>query len=109
MSHSLCRVTILALLVGPSRSFADDASKPLGEPQLERPTLRSLGAYWIVQGDDDQDASIRLDYRKANAPVWSQGAPLFRVERRAHLMGKYGSRLEVPDDGGAVRRQRAPS
>ena len=29
----------------------------------------------------------------------STGAPLFRVERRAHLAEKYGSRLEVPDDG----------
>ncbi len=74
-------------------------AQPVGEPQLERPTLHSLGVYWIVRGDADQKATIPLEYRQAGGSQWRQGAPLFRVERRAHLTEKYGSQLDVPDDG----------
>lgn len=67
-------------------------------PQLERPTLQSLGVYWIIRGDDDRDAVIRLDYRRAGATAWQSGGQLIRVERGAHRMGDGGSRLAV--DGG---------
>jgi hypothetical protein len=76
-------------------------SRPVGEPVLDRPTLRSLGVYWIIRGDNDQDASVRLEYRRADngATSWKTGAPLFRVERGAHLKEKHGGLLDVPDDG----------
>jgi hypothetical protein len=90
---------VLVSLASIDPAGAADIAKPLAGPQLERPTLRSLGVYWIIQGDDNQDASIALAYRKVGDAPWRQGAPLFRVERRAHLMGKYGSRLAVPHDG----------
>jgi hypothetical protein len=86
------------LLVG-SIAHRATAAVPVGEPQLERPTLRSLGIYWVVRGDDDRRASIRLEYRKEGAPAWQAGAPLFRVERGAHIMGRRGSGLEIPADG----------
>ena len=44
-------------------------------------------------------ASVRLEYRKAGAPAWRAGPPLFRVERGAHLREKLGSRIDVPADG----------
>ena len=71
----------------------------MGEPQLERPTLHSLGVYWIIRDDPGGTASVRLEYRKAGAPAWRAGAPLFRVERGAHLREKLGSRIDVPADG----------
>jgi Right handed beta helix region len=61
--------------------------------------MHSLGAYWIVKGDDNQNASVRLEYRQAGTPNWHSGAPFIRVERRAHTGGRYGSQLQVPDDG----------
>ena len=82
-----------------SAALAGDAAQPIGEPQLERPTLRSLGAYWIVRGDDDKDASVRLEYRKAgNGGGWREGSPLFRVAKGAHESKEHGSKLTVPDD-----------
>jgi hypothetical protein len=66
---------------------------------LERPTLRSLGVYWIIQGDENLNASIRLEYREGGARTWRSGAELFRVERGAHLTENYDSQLEVPGDG----------
>ena len=86
-------------LVVHASAYGADASKPVGDPHPERPTLRSLGVYWIIQGDDNQNAEVRLEYRKEGLSPWRPGAPLFRVERRAHLAEKFGSRLEVPDDG----------
>ena len=90
---------IFAVLAGGMTTTASDLSRPLGDPQLERPILRSLGVYWIIQGDDNQNAFIALEYRKAGSSSWRTAARLFRVERRAHLMERSGSELEVPDDG----------
>lgn len=90
---------LLACSVAASSAWAVNDAKPLGEPRLDRPTLHSLGAYWIIQGDDNQNASIAVEYRAVGSPNWVAGAPLFRVERRAHLTEKYGSKLSVPDDG----------
>jgi hypothetical protein len=94
----LCAL-IFAVLAGGMTTTASDLSRPLGDPQLERPILRSLGVYWIIQGDDNQNAFIALEYRKAGSSSWRTAARLFRVERRAHLMERSGSELEVPDDG----------
>jgi hypothetical protein len=93
MKTSLLSLAILAGLVSASVSFGADGALPRGEPQLERPTLHSLGIWWIVQGDGNRNASVRLEYRQANAADWRAGAPLVRVERGAHVMEKYGSQL----------------
>src|SRR5262245_17870121 len=99
MKVSFLFLALLAGLTDASLARGADGVQPLGDPQLERPRLHSLGVYWIVQGDDNQNASVRLEYRKAGSSNWRQGAPLVRVERRAHLMEKNGSQLQVPDDG----------
>jgi hypothetical protein len=66
------------------------------EPVLERPTLRCLGVYWIVEGGEKNGASVVVEYRKAGDGTWRQGHPLFHVERGKHEAEKYGSRLDVP-------------
>ena len=82
----------------PAALAAGRVSKPLGEPVLEDATLHSLGAYWIVEGDDNRNASVALRYRKAGAAAWTTGQPLFRVERGAHKDAEGRSTLEVPVD-----------
>jgi len=100
MKTTRLSVTILAgLVVGCSVSLGADQVRLLGDPQLDRPTLHSLGVYWIVRGDDNRNASVHLEYSKAGRSSWRAGAPLVRVERRSHLMERFGSRLNVPDDG----------
>ena len=49
-----------------------------------RPTLRSLGAYWIVRGDEDKDASDRLEYRKVDDV---SGATIRRGTQEDHPAG----------------------
>jgi hypothetical protein len=75
---------------------AENASRPLGEPFLEQPTLRCVGACWIVAGDDNRNAAVHVEYRKQGAPAWTRALPFFRVERGAHKEGEHGSRLDVP-------------
>jgi len=100
MNGSLAASSLLAafLLVG-ARASAEVSDRATADatPQLDRPTLHSLGVYWVIQGDGDRDASIRLEYREATATTWRAGAPLLRVERGAHVMGKNRSRIAVHD------------
>jgi hypothetical protein len=42
------------------RSLGADQSRVRSDPQLERPTLHSLGVYWIVRGDDNR---VAVQYR----------------------------------------------
>ena len=74
------------------------AARPLGKPVLEAPTLHSLGVYWIIQGDDNQNATVAFSYRKAGEVVWKQTLPLFRVEKGANKLERGESRVKVPPD-----------
>src|SRR4051812_20077175 len=65
-------------------------------PELDRPTLRCLGARWVVS-NAGADAAVALEYRKAGDAAWQKGQPLFRVEAGKHLAEKYGSKIDVPD------------
>ena len=76
----------------------DPTATPLGEPVLEAPTLHSLGVYWIVNGDDNQNATVGFDYRKGGTSDWKKAMPLFRVERGANRRVMGGSRVKVPAD-----------
>ena len=90
----LCALNF-AVLAGGMTTTASDLSRPLGDPQLERPTLRSLGVYWIIQGDDNQNAFIGLEYRKAGSSPWRTAArPHHRARppRRARLGRRHGNR-----------------
>ncbi|MBM3476219.1 MAG: hypothetical protein FJX75_23350 [Armatimonadetes bacterium] len=77
---------------------AKNVAEPVGEPVLEDPTLHSLGAYWIVRGDENRNARVAVRYREAGGD-WKPGPPLFRVEKGAHKDDKGQSTLTVPDDG----------
>lgn len=65
------------------------------EPQLERPTLRSLGVYWIVEGDG-QDTVITLDYRKTGDKDFRPAMPLFHSVINPDTKEKPRGRLDIP-------------
>src|SRR5690349_7947993 len=70
---------LLALGLLASPVLAADSASPVGEPVLDAPTLRSLGAYWIVKGDDNSNATVSLEYRKAGDGKWTKGMNFLRV------------------------------
>ena len=41
-----------------------------GEPSLEPPTLISLGIDWPIEGDDNRNASVAVEYRRGGEPTW---------------------------------------
>lgn len=92
------KIPLLVILMCSTVALAANPAAPIGEPVLERPTLRSLGAYWIISGDDNKNGSVRVDYRKAGEAQWTQGPSLFRVEKGAHKPKENASLLSVPDD-----------
>ncbi len=79
--------------------FAGNESSPLGEPELEHPTLKSLGVYWKIKGDDNKNATIATWYRKTGDKDWKTGLPLFRCERNQPERGKHGFTVGTPKGG----------
>jgi len=77
-------------------------SEPIGEPVIEPATLHSLGVYWIVRGDDNQNAKIEVRYRLANVEEdenrWKPAPNLFRVEKGASIGQRFRSKLKVAPD-----------
>ena len=94
----LTSAAILVLFLAPMELRAQNASRSLGGPVLESPTLHSLGVYWIVQGDQNRNAVVTMECREEGAMEAIKCLPLFRVEKGAHNAGTYGSRLNVPVD-----------
>ncbi|MBE7465087.1 MAG: right-handed parallel beta-helix repeat-containing protein [Planctomycetes bacterium] len=84
-----------------SAAYAENASRPQGEPVLEPPTLRSLGVYWKIGGDDNRNATVESHYRKAGAAEWREMLPLFRAEKGAPERSdkKVGFTVGTPKDG----------
>jgi hypothetical protein len=71
-----------------------NASYVPAEPVLERPTYRSLGAYWIIRGDENKNATVSLAYRANDKGEWTDGPDLFRVETGANDKGAPSEREE---------------
>jgi hypothetical protein len=92
VSRLLIAVATAALAC--SSLYAENAASAAGKPVLDPPTLRSLGGYWIVKGDDDRDAKVAVAYRKAGATDWKAGMPFFRVAKDAK---KSKGQLDVPE------------
>ncbi len=72
-------------------------AQPNGEPTLEPAALHSLGAYWIISGDDNKNAKVELSFRKPGA-AWQSAMPLLRVRKGDHKNEAGKSTLQVPND-----------
>jgi len=73
-----------AALLGISTAYAapntaDNKVKPL-DLFVEPPTLSSLGFEWRIEGDDNRNAYVHVQYRKVGEPTLHMGMPLFRLQ-----------------------------
>ncbi len=50
-----------------------------GEFVVEPPTLISLGFEWKIEGDDNRNATVAVEYRKRGDGAWREALPLLRV------------------------------
>jgi len=51
-----------------------------GELIVEPSTLIALGFEWNIEGDENRNASVAVDYRVKGADAWKQGLPLLRLQ-----------------------------
>lgn len=56
-------------------------SRPAAEPGSDPATLHSLGVFWMIQGDANRNAVVKMQVRRAGAESWTAAPPLFRIER----------------------------
>lgn len=59
-------------------AWAQNAVTP-GEFVVEAPTLRNLGFEWNILGDDNRNASVSVEYRKAGENAWREALPMLRI------------------------------
>ena len=58
--------------------FAQDKTIP-GEVASPYPTLINLAVEWNIQGDDNQNGVVTVQFREKGTGKWKQGMPLLRV------------------------------
>jgi len=72
-------VALLAMVLLPGcTAFAASGVKSQ-QVVMEAPTVHCLGARWYVSGDDNDNASVDVEYRAKGAKAWHEAMPMFRV------------------------------
>ena len=67
-------------LLGFSRfGFAAENKVTPGEFLVDPPTLINLGFEWFVEGDDNRNAAVEVQYRKKGQTAWKPALPLLRL------------------------------
>lgn len=51
-----------------------------GEFIVDHPTLINLGFEWLIEGDDNRNASVSVTYRRQGESDWKTGLPLLRLQ-----------------------------
>ena len=76
------RVLVCWLRIGSvGRCAAGAAIKTTpGEFVIDPPTLINLGFEWLIEGDDNRNATVEVAYRRTGDVEWRQGLPLLRLQ-----------------------------
>lgn len=69
---------LLLLLLSPAAASAQPAITAQ-ELVVEPATLHNLGFEWGMEGDDNRNAAVEVEYRAAGAQEWKEGMPLLRM------------------------------
>lgn len=70
---------VLLMLMGYSLGWTAD-NVITGELIVDPPTLIALGFAWPVEGDDNRNARVSVQYRKRGDSEWQQGLDLLRLQ-----------------------------
>lgn len=71
-------VGALGLVLLPARASAANAPSP-GTPSAPYPTLENLALEWPITGDDNDDATVSVHYKRASDSAYLEALPLVRV------------------------------
>lgn len=78
IKHRLQQLVFLYIAMFAMPLFAQN-TVTAGAIIVEPPTLIALGFEWPITGDDNRNASVEVDYRKAGESQWQAGLPLLRM------------------------------
>ena len=68
---------LLALTGGLSHAAPGDEIVP-GEIRADA-TFEHIGVLWWIEGDDDPDSTMSIEFRQLGESVWQPGAPAMRA------------------------------
>lgn len=84
-------LAVPVLVAGAAWPAAADDRTHAGAFVVEHPTLHNLGFEWSIQGDDNRNAAVSVEFRQVGAAEWRVALPLVRVggervfRQREHL------------------------
>src|SRR5215510_10159660 len=73
-------LALLLLLLTAIPAFSVDNRVTAGEFVIDPPTLINLGFEWMIEGDDNRNASVEVRYRKKGERDWKSALPLLRLQ-----------------------------
>jgi len=73
-------ITLAIVVLLSWTTIASAADKTVAKDFItEPPTLISLGFEWMIDGDDNRNATVTVSYRKQGEQAWKSGPPLLRI------------------------------
>jgi len=73
-------IALASVVLLSSATIAAAADKTVAKDFVtEPPTLISLGFEWMIDGDDNRNATVTVSYRKQGEQTWTSGPPLLRI------------------------------
>lgn len=94
--HGLIGILSMILLSFPYLLQAQNAVKG-AEFIIEPPTLENLGFEWYIEGDDNRNSTVKVEYRLAGTNnAWIEGMPLLRIGGPGHYIERAGIDYTVP-------------
>jgi hypothetical protein len=80
MKKSMAGAFALFILIPVSATCEPANNTVAGEPLVEPPTLISLGLEWPIQGDDNRNSVVTIEYRRKGESTWKRGLDLLRLQ-----------------------------
>src|SRR6202035_211035 len=68
-----------------------------GELVIDPPTLINLGFEWVIQGDDNRNARVVVNYRRKGDHAWKTGMSLLRLQHERVYQGEGVFNVEMPN------------
>ena len=112
---------LISIVLLGTNGFAQDSTIS-GELTTPYPTMINLAVEWNIQGDENQDGIVTVQYREKGEKIWKEGMPLRRVPAGENIGFTWKNKhsgsvfnlkpgtkyelnltLEDPDGGSAVR------
>jgi hypothetical protein len=76
---------VLMLFLSPCVLRAVDGTTT-GDLIIDPPTLMALGFAWPIEGDDNRNAVVTIEYRKEGEAQWARGLDLLRLQNEETYM-----------------------